>query len=115
MAIAILNSDVHFQHNIDSESDEHSSSSSSSSSSESWEHGQGPCYAHFDTRYAVGTHAAGWDEIKKFSSSAAHGFYVRFLKFDNTVKLGNKEWFDKEQIGIKEPFPVTYLPFTSQG
>ena len=79
MAIAILNSDVHFEHNIDSESDEHSSSSSSSSSSESWEHGQGPCYAHFDTRYAVGTHAAGWDEIKKFSSSAAHGFYVRFL------------------------------------
>lgn len=76
MAIAILNSDVHFEHNIDSESDEHSSSSSSSSSSESWEHGQGPCYAHFDTRYAVGTHAAGWDEIKKFSSSAAHGFYV---------------------------------------
>ena len=30
-----------------------------------------------------------------------------------TVKLGNKELFDKEQIGIKEPFPVTNLPFTS--
>ena len=29
-----------------------------------------------------------------------------------TVKLGNKERFDKEQIGIKEPFPVTNLPFT---
>ena len=29
-----------------------------------------------------------------------------------TVKLGNKEQFDKEQIGIKEPFPVTNLPFT---
>ena len=49
---------------------------SSSSSSESWEHGQAPCYAHFDTRYAVGTHAAGWNEIKKFSSRAARGFYV---------------------------------------
>ena len=24
-----------------------------------------------------------------------------------------KERFDKEQIGIKEPFPVTNLPFTS--
>ena len=24
-----------------------------------------------------------------------------------TVKLGDKEWFDKEQIGVKEPFPVT--------
>ena len=31
----------------------------------------------------------------------------------STVKLGNKELFDKEQIGIKEPFPVTNLPFTS--
>ena len=30
----------------------------------------------------------------------------------STVKLGNKERFDKEQIGIKEPFPVTNLPFT---
>ena len=26
-----------------------------------------------------------------------------------TVKLGNKERFDKEQIGIKKPFPVTNL------
>ena len=33
--------------------------------------------------------------------------------FNSTVKLGNKERFDKEQIGIKEPFPVTNLPFTS--
>ena len=37
----------------------------------------------------------------------------------NTVKLGNKERFDKEQIGIKElidikePFPITNLPFAS--
>jgi hypothetical protein len=30
-----------------------------------------------------------------------------------TVKLGIKELFDKEQIGIKERFPVTNLPFTS--
>ena len=28
------------------------------------------------------------------------------LTFDK-VKLGNKERFDKEQIGIKEPFPLT--------
>ena len=31
----------------------------------------------------------------------------------DTVKLGNKERFYKEQIGVKEPFPVTNLPFTS--
>ena len=28
----------------------------------------------------------------------------------DTVKLGDKEWFDKEHIGVKEPFPVTNLP-----
>ena len=27
--------------------------------------------------------------------------------FEYKVKLGNKELLDKEQIGIKEPFPVT--------
>jgi len=27
-----------------------------------------------------------------------------------TVKLGDKELFDKEQIGVKKPFPVTNLP-----
>ena len=35
------------------------------------------------------------------------------IVLDITVKLGNKERFDKEQIGIKEPFNVTNLPFTS--
>ena len=30
-----------------------------------------------------------------------------------TVKLGNKERFDKEQIGVKEPFPMTNCQFTS--
>jgi hypothetical protein len=31
----------------------------------------------------------------------------------STVKLGDKEHFDKEQIGVKEPFPVTNCQFTS--
>ena len=31
-------------------------------------------------------------------------------KYD-TVKLGDKEWFDKEQIGVEEPFPMTNLLF----
>ena len=30
-----------------------------------------------------------------------------------TVKFGDKEQFDKEQIGVKEPFPVTNCQFTS--
>ena len=36
-----------------------------------------------------------------------------FGRIYNTVELGNKEGFDKELIGIKEPFPMTNLPFTS--
>ena len=36
-----------------------------------------------------------------------------FTSIYNTVKLGDKELFDKEQIGIKEPFPVTNCQFTS--
>ena len=32
-----------------------------------------------------------------------------------TVKLVNRERIDKEQIGVKEPFPVTYCQFTSTG
>ena len=34
-------------------------------------------------------------------------------KIIGTVKLGNKEQFDKEQTGIKQPFSVTNLPFSS--
>ena len=40
-------------------------------------------------------------------------FLESILLLTNTVKLGIKELFDKEQIGIKEPFLVTNLPFTS--
>ena len=35
------------------------------------------------------------------------------MPIDNTVKLGDKERFDKEQIGVKEPFPMTNCQFTS--
>ena len=31
----------------------------------------------------------------------------------STVKLRNKEQFDKKQIGVKKPFPVTNCQFTS--
>ena len=30
-----------------------------------------------------------------------------------TVELGDKKRFDKEQIGVKEPFPMTKCQFTS--
>ena len=37
--------------------------------------------------------------------------YIYFS--ETTVKLGDKEHFDKEQIDVKEPFPVTNCQFTS--
>ena len=30
-----------------------------------------------------------------------------YLEIQSTVQLNDKERFDKEQIGVKEPFPVT--------
>ena len=47
-------------------------------------------------------------------STISLGFLLLFRSTKHgTVKLGNKELFDKEQIGIKEPFPVTNFPFTT--
>ena len=37
----------------------------------------------------------------------------RWTALLDTVKLGDKERFDKEQIGVKEPFPATNCQFTS--
>ena len=37
------------------------------------------------------------------------------MQVSNTVKLGGKERFDKEQIGVKETFPVTKCQSTSEG
>ena len=41
--------------------------------------------------------------------------YNQWLEQGNgsTVKLGDKERFDKEKIGVKEPFPVTNCQFTT--
>ena len=38
--------------------------------------------------------------------------YTNCSEIQNTVKLGDKERFDKEEIGVTEPFPVTNLQFT---
>ena len=39
--------------------------------------------------------------------------YYIICNYVHTVKLGDKKRFDKEQIGVKEPFPVTNCQFTS--
>ena len=64
---------------------------------------------------------SGWDisfedisfEDISFEDISCKYISCEDISFEDTVKLGNKEWFDKEQIGIKEPFPLTNLPFTS--
>ena len=35
--------------------------------------------------------------------------FTTFQNIDCTVKLGDKKWFDKEQIGVKESFPMTNM------
>ena len=39
--------------------------------------------------------------------------FLEGLEVFNTVKLGDMERFDKEQIGVKKPFLVTNCQFTS--
>ena len=45
-------------------------------------------------------------EVAMFYSNSCHIVIC-------TIKLGDKERFDKEQIGVKEPFPLTNSQFTS--
>ena len=63
-------------------------------------------------------------EYRIADTTGGIGFYYvlghRELKLDGgnfvtTDKLGDKERFDKEQIGVKEPFHVTKGQFTSKG
>ena len=43
-----------------------------------------------------------------------YGFITdKTLVVQSNLAIRIKDRFDKEQIGIKEPFPVTNLPFTS--
>ena len=41
--------------------------------------------------------------------------YQRLVLKAYAVRLGDKERFDKEQISVKEPFPMTNCQFTSYG
>ena len=56
-----------------------------------------------------------WAELVEFCEVSRNSFSAFYLEKQKsfTVKLGKKERFDKEQIGINEPFPMTDLPFTS--
>ena len=54
---------------------------------------------------------ASWCERRVYTTRL-NNFWNSVLD-SNTFKLGDKEQLDKEQIGVKEPFPVTNLPFTS--
>ena len=39
---------------------------------------------------------------------------IYIFPYKYTVKLGIKELFDKEQIGIKEPFPIYFIKVKEQ-
>ena len=51
--------------------------------------------------------------VKSRLLSALSKTHYITISYWTTVKLGNKERFDKEQFGIKGPYPVSNLPFTS--
>ena len=38
--------------------------------------GNAPCISHYNTRMAIGTHVARWEDLDKWSSKAARPFYV---------------------------------------
>ena len=41
------------------------------------------------------------------------GIWICTMNYTATAKLGDKERIDKEQIGVKEPFPMTNCQFTT--
>ena len=51
-----------------------------------------------------------YDGAKFFLKENFYSMLKMFMKVC-TVKLCEKERFDKEQIGVKEPFPVTKCQF----
>ena len=75
MAIAYLNSGIQFhryhKHKHDSSEEDHEFG------------GLKPCLSHFDTRMAIGTHVARWENLDRWSTKAARPFYVSLLP--NTV------------------------------
>jgi len=64
MAIAVFNSDFHSHVHRSDEWDDYS-----------------PCDEHFDTRYAIGTHAAEYHQMKDWSSLDAHPAYVSIKSY----------------------------------
>lgn len=64
MAIAVVNSDFHHHVHSDDDWDDYS-----------------PCDEHFDTRYAIGTHAVEYHELRSWDSLDAHSALVSNLYF----------------------------------
>jgi len=70
MAISFLNSGINFKKSL------HESTDVSSSEENTMKLlGKAPCIDHFNTRMAIGTHMAKWEDLDKWSSKAARPFY----------------------------------------
>ena len=49
----------------------------------------------------------------EFITQRFHRIFRKHMQIHDSVKPGDKERFDKEQMGVKEPFPVTNCQLTS--
>ena len=93
MAITLVNSD--FRSNV-KDSDE-------------WDD-YSPCDEHFDTRYAIGTHAADYHELKDWSSSDAHPTYVsRYRKVTSSITSHFRSTFRLFRLLMKGIFDTYVL------
>ena len=54
--------------------------------------GNAPCISHYNTRMAIGTHVARWEDLDKWSSKAARPFYVSQICEFYVKLISRKIW-----------------------
>ena len=75
-------------------------------------------WGHFSRNWCKSLQVNEFDEILHFAvrSKVIMGlifFYILYSKDFTIQSNGDKERFDKEQIGVKKPFPMNNYQFTS--
>ena len=74
-----------------------------------------PCKIHLNTQCPQSSILYNHEGKSLFHQKTLYQSSYTYCESHNTFKLGAKERFEKEQIGVKEPFTITNLPFTSLG